>query len=94
LSGLLRPDEASDLTGIRLPEHDDYDTIAGLFLRQLGRIPEPGDAVEVPMPVALTPEGEPTQERVAVLAVERMAGLRIDRIGLVSRPVRAVSEDE
>jgi CBS domain containing-hemolysin-like protein len=87
LSGLLRPDEASDLTGIRLPEHEDYDTIAGLLLRQLGRMPEPGDAVEVPMPVVFTPDGEPTQERVAVLTVERMAGLRIDRIGVVSRPV-------
>jgi CBS domain containing-hemolysin-like protein len=93
LSGLLRPDEASDLTGIRLPEHDDYDTIAGLFLRQLGRIPEVGDAVEVSMPVRFTAAGEPTPERVAILTVERMAGLRIDRIGVASRPVEEVSED-
>ena len=29
LSGLLRPDEVEDLTGIELPDHEDYDTIAG-----------------------------------------------------------------
>jgi CBS domain containing-hemolysin-like protein len=94
LSGLLRPDEASDLTGIRLPEHDDYDTIAGLFLREHGRIPEAGDSVEVPMPVVFTADGEPTPERVAVLTVERMAGLRIDRLGLLSRRVEEEDDDE
>ena len=94
LSGLLRPDEASDLSGIRLPEHEDYDTIAGLFLRQLGRIPASGDAVEVSMPVVFTASGEPTAERVAVMTVERMAGLRIDRIGLASRLVEEVDGDE
>ena len=39
LSGLLRPDEVEDLTGIELPEHEDYDTIAGLVLQVLGRVP-------------------------------------------------------
>ena len=34
LSGLLRPDEVEDLTGIELPEHEDYDTIAGLVLQR------------------------------------------------------------
>src|SRR3569623_598674 len=33
LSGLLRPDEVEDLTGIELPEHEDYDTIAGQVLQ-------------------------------------------------------------
>ena len=39
LSGLLRPDEVEDLTGIELPEDEDYDTIAGLVLAVLGRVP-------------------------------------------------------
>ena len=82
------------MTGIRLPEHDDYDTIAGLFLRQLGRIPAPGDSVEVPMPAVFTPSGDPTPERVAILTVERMAGLRIDRLGLLSRVVDEGADDE
>ncbi len=42
LSGLLRPDEVEDLTGVALPENEDYDTIAGLVLRVLGRVPERG----------------------------------------------------
>ena len=50
LSGLLRPDEVEDLTGIALPEHEDYDTIAGLVLQRLGRVPEPGDVAEVAVP--------------------------------------------
>ena len=47
LSGLLRPDEVEDLTGVELPENEDYDTIAGLVLRVLGRVPEAGDVAEV-----------------------------------------------
>ena len=39
LSGLLRPDEVEDLTGVALPESEDYDTIAGLVLQVLG--PDP-----------------------------------------------------
>lgn len=80
LSGLLRPDEVEDLTGVELPDHEDYDTIAGLMLRALGRMPEVGDIAEVPVPDHTDPE-EP-RERLAVLTVERMDGLRIDRVGL------------
>jgi CBS domain containing-hemolysin-like protein len=39
ISGLLRPDEVEDLTGITLPESEDYDTVAGLVLQVLGRVP-------------------------------------------------------
>ncbi len=94
LSGLLRPDEASEVTGVQLPTHDDYDTIAGLFLREHGRIPEPGDTVEVRMPVAFTSGGEPTPARLAVLTVERMAGLRIDRLRVAARDAEEVADDE
>ena len=80
LSGLLRPDEVEDLTGVELPENEDYDTIAGLVLRVLGRGPEVGDLAEVPVPDRSDPE-EP-RERLAVLTVERMEGLRIDRLSL------------
>ena len=80
LSGLLRPDEVEDLTGIALPENEDYDTIAGLVMRVLGRVPEAGDIAEVPVPDNSDPD-EP-REQLAVLTVERMDGLRIDRVGL------------
>ncbi|TWG93467.1 CBS domain containing-hemolysin-like protein [Nocardioides sp. J9] len=80
LSGLLRPDEVEDLTGVELPESEDYDTIAGLVLKVLGRIPVTGDAAVVPLP----PEGdeEDAPARRAVLTVDHMDGLRIDRMSL------------
>ncbi|WP_240340308.1 hemolysin family protein [Nocardioides sp. SYSU D00038] len=80
LSGLLRPDEVEDLTGVALPESEDYDTIAGLVLRTLGRVPERGELAEVPVPDP-DPGDEPRQ-RLAVLTVEHMDGLRIDRLSL------------
>jgi CBS domain containing-hemolysin-like protein len=85
LSGLLRPDEVEDATGVELPDHEDYDTIAGLVLRTLGRVPEPGDIAEIVVPDRTeTEDGDQyeTREQLAVLTVERMEGLRIDRLSL------------
>jgi CBS domain containing-hemolysin-like protein len=86
VSGLLRPDEIASATGITLPEHDDYDTVAGLFLQTLGRMPETGDEVVVPLPVRLDEAGEPLEPEEAVITVERLDGLRIDLLRLTSRP--------
>lgn len=85
LSGLLRPDEVEDVTDIDLPANEDYDTIAGLVLRELGRIPVAGDQVEVPLPVELDEEDDPLPQVIAVLKVEHMDGLRVDRIRLWTR---------
>ena len=35
LSGLLRPDEVEDVTDVELPDHEDYDTVAGLVMLAL-----------------------------------------------------------
>ena len=67
LSGLQRPDEIKAATGIELPEGADYETVAGLILQLLGRLPDVGDEVTVPG---------------ARLRVERLDGRRIDRIRL------------
>jgi CBS domain containing-hemolysin-like protein len=40
-----RIDEVADATGLKLPEDPEYDTVSGLVLSRLGRVPEPGDAV-------------------------------------------------
>lgn len=80
LSGLLRPDEAEDVTGVPLPEHEDYDTIAGLVVRALGRIPSTGDVAEVPVPVA--GDEDEVREHLALLTVEHMDGHRVDRVSL------------
>jgi CBS domain containing-hemolysin-like protein len=87
LSGLLRPDEAEDITGIALPEHDDYDTIAGLVVQRLGRVAQSGDEAEVELPVTLDEresEGGVVR-RVATLRVDRMDGLRVDRVTVTVR---------
>ncbi|NEE03608.1 hemolysin family protein [Phytoactinopolyspora halotolerans] len=86
LSGLLRPDEASDRIGMELPESRLSDTLGGFVTEQLGRIPEVGDSVTV---TALNrdrpgPDGALPQFRVELI-VDRLDGLRVDRIRL--RPI-------
>ena len=63
--GSLRPDELEERAGITVPEDDNYETVAGFVMSQLGRIPEQGDVVTVS-------EGE--------FKVVRMDGRRIDRL--------------
>ncbi len=46
VSGLLRDDELADATGFRMPAGD-YETLAGLVLTRLGRIPEVNDEVRI-----------------------------------------------
>jgi CBS domain containing-hemolysin-like protein len=46
LSGLLRPDEVRERTGIPVPEGR-YETVAGFVVERLGRLAEKGDTVEV-----------------------------------------------
>lgn len=83
ISGLLRPDEVADATGLELPEDEAYDTVAGLLVRELGRIPVRGDEVQVPLPLVIPEDDddEPVQEH-ALMRVERMDGLRVDRISI------------
>jgi CBS domain containing-hemolysin-like protein len=83
LSGLLRPDEVRDLTGVLLPAGDDYDTLAGLVLDRLGRVPAVGETVTVtlPPPTEMS-EVDDDVRRAAVLTVERLEGRRLSRIAL------------
>ncbi|HEX2893420.1 MAG TPA: hemolysin family protein [Marmoricola sp.] len=87
VSGLLRPDEVLDATGLALPEHEDYDTIAGLLVQRLGRIPRAGDVVDVALPPVMPEDDdeEPLLEHVR-LRVVRMEGRRVDRIAIQRRP--------
>ncbi|WNZ13883.1 hemolysin family protein [Streptomyces sp. 11x1] len=45
-----RLDEVADATGVALPEEEDYDTVAGLFVDRLGRFPAIGDRLTVDLP--------------------------------------------
>ncbi|CAM3890451.1 hemolysin family protein [Kibdelosporangium persicum] len=69
VSGLLRDDELAEATGFRMPQGE-YETLAGLVLSRLGRIPEVNDEVVV--------EGW----RITVLRMDRhrVAELRVTRM--------------
>jgi CBS domain containing-hemolysin-like protein len=81
LSGLLRPDEVAEQTGIELPESEDYETIAGLIHARLGRIAQRGDRVDLAVKSPGS-TGDLDATSSVRLEVERMQGRRIDRIVL------------
>jgi CBS domain containing-hemolysin-like protein len=63
--GLLRPDELAESTGLVVPDEGAYETLGGLVMAMLGRVPHAGDVVEVAG---------------VRLAVEQMDGRRVDRV--------------
>jgi len=70
--GRLRLDELEQATGVELAEDDDYGTVSGLVMDQLGRTARPGDAISVP--VIERPSEDEVVERTAhfeVLTVQR-----------------------
>jgi CBS domain containing-hemolysin-like protein len=77
LSGLMRVDSVNELTGLRIPESDAYDTIGGLVTFELGRLGEVGDTVLV--------EEEPTggdDPRTVEIVVTEVDGHRVDAVHL------------
>ena len=76
VEGLLNLDDFEDETGIELPEGP-YETVAGWLMAELGRIPQPGDAVEY--------DGH----RIAVLAVD---GRRVSRVRVTLTPAPSAEE--
>ena len=93
LSGMLRPDEVEEQTGISLPEHDDYETIAGLINAELGRIPDRGDVAELRLTGPEPDDAHPTV-LVVRLTVERMDGRRIDRVSMTTEQVVEDGDDK
>ncbi|NKZ09221.1 hemolysin family protein [Actinomadura latina] len=65
----LRMDEVAHETGIALPEGD-YETVAGLLLKLLGRVARPGDVVSVDIPPDRLDE-PPRTAVVEVLTIHR-----------------------
>ena len=63
-SGLARPSELREV-GLEIADDEDYDTMAGFVMAELGKIPQEGDLVELPT---------------GQLRVIRMDGRRVDRI--------------
>ena len=88
LSGLLRPDEAARAVGLALPEDEEYETLGGLVAMRLGRMPEEGDVVELD---AGSDDGRSHHVR---LVVQRLDGLRVDRLRLESEPIDAAADEQ
>jgi CBS domain containing-hemolysin-like protein len=86
VSGLLRPDEVAEHTGVHLPEDEDYETVAGLIAFELGEVPEQGDEVSVE---AINDDGV---KLLATLTAVSMDELRVDRIRLEVEPLRPGEE--
>lgn len=81
LSGLLRPDEAARLTGLDLPEGRISDTLGGVIIEELGRLPRVGDRVTVTADDREHPDSDGLPTRVPVdLIVTRLDGRRVDRL--------------
>ncbi|GIG24768.1 hemolysin family protein [Cellulomonas denverensis] len=72
VSGLLRPDELTEQTGLVVPDDARYETLGGLVMAELGRVPEVGDEV-VAGDVRLSVESMQRRrvDRVVVSAVAR-----------------------
>ncbi|GAA1709609.1 hemolysin family protein [Isoptericola hypogeus] len=71
--GVLRPDELAERTGIDVPEAPAYETLGGLVMAVLGRVPAAGDEVEV--------DG-------VRLRVEAMDSRRVERVRVRGAEVR------
>jgi CBS domain containing-hemolysin-like protein len=69
-----RLDEVAGATGVHLPESDDYETVSGLVMARLGRIPDVGDSLVVELPHRIDHDGRPVPAefvRLTVQTIER-----------------------
>lgn len=95
VSGLLRIDEVEAHTGLALPQSAVYDTVAGLVLHVLGRLPAIGDKAVVQARVERTPAD--AREPVAVPVAVTVLGMdrrRIDRVRLTVEPDARADHDD
>ncbi len=83
VDALLRPDEASRLLSLQLPEPEAAETLAGLVQQHLGRVAEIGDAVVITGVDSVVSDEDDKPVQVDVqLAVLDMDGRRVDRLAV------------
>jgi putative hemolysin len=73
VDGGMNIDEANEEMELDLPESEDYETVAGFILSQLGRIPE---------------SGERMRYKGITLTITEMRGLKIEKVVLAKRKIR------
>lgn len=74
--GVLRPDELAQQALLEVPGDGPYETLGGLVMAELGRIPQVGDTVELPG---------------VLLRVEVMDGRRVERLRCTARTSEVAS---
>jgi CBS domain containing-hemolysin-like protein len=74
LPGDLRPDELAEVTALVVPDDGPYETLGGLVMMVLGRIPAVGDEIDVPG---------------VRLRIEQMAGRRVERVRVTPTQTKA-----
>ncbi|GIE99238.1 hemolysin family protein [Paractinoplanes rishiriensis] len=85
IPGRARIDEIAEATGVLLPTDDAYDTVSGLILARLGRLPAAGEEVEVPLPPAVDQDGNPQPPGRAKLKVLEVRRHVPDRVAMSLR---------
>ncbi len=95
VSGLLRPDEVAAATGLAVPADRHWETLGGLVLHVLGRIPDVGDRIEArpTLPPELAAEAEGLPAGVWV-QVERVDGTRVERAVVGGLPAASGDEED
>ncbi|KAM9861715.1 hemolysin family protein [Leucobacter sp. BZR 635] len=73
----LRPDELWSRARIRVPEDEEYDTVAGFMLTELERFPEVGESVQLDS---------------GTLSVEALSGARLELLRFTPRQQQATPE--
>jgi CBS domain containing-hemolysin-like protein len=70
LPGRWRLDQVEEATGVSMPGDDGYDTLSGLVMARLGRIPVTGDELVVDLPPRFDYDGRPVPPEQVRLRVE------------------------
>jgi CBS domain containing-hemolysin-like protein len=70
LPGRWRLDQVEGVTGVSMPDDDGYDTLSGLVMARLGRIPVTGDELVVDLPPRFDYDGRPVPPEQVRLRVE------------------------
>lgn len=70
VSARWRLDQVEEATGIALPEGDDYETVSGLVMARLGRVPVIADEVFVQLPQRFDHDGRAVPREHAKLTVQ------------------------
>jgi CBS domain containing-hemolysin-like protein len=91
--GRARVDEVAEATGVRLPEDELYDTVAGLLMARLGRLPATKEGIDLELPPLLDDDGEPLPQGVARLTVLEVRRRVPERIALIVKDDPTVRDE-